>query len=83
LILKIRIGGKTFTFDVDYFRENWGFPFVAGFQLLLMVCAGLLIQGNSGLANKVAVYAFFLLVMGVVLQLASYFEYGKFGDADE
>lgn len=55
-----------------YLKDNPGAPFVIGFQLLLVVCAGLLIQGNSVMANEVAVYAYFSLVIGVVLQLIAY-----------
>lgn len=62
--LKIRV--------LRYFRENLGAPFVVGFQALLLACAGLLVQGDSGLANEVAVYAYYLLVAGVVLQLVSF-----------
>lgn len=60
-----------------YLRENWGAPFVVGFMLLLLVCAGLLTGGNSGLADEVAVYAYYLLVIGVVLQLVSFLRQGK------
>jgi hypothetical protein len=60
-----------------YFRENLGAPFVIGFQVLLLVCASLLIMGNSVLANEVAVYAYYLLVAGVVLQLFSFLRYEK------
>lgn len=55
-----------------YFRENLGAPFVIGFQVLLLVAAGFLVVGNSGLANEVAVYAYYLLVVGVFLQLVSF-----------
>jgi len=71
--LKIRVKASTAT----YFRENLGAPFIISFMALLIICAGLLIQGNSSLANDVAVYAYYLLVIGVVLQLASYLKYGK------
>ena len=60
-----------------YFKDNPGAPFIIGFQLLLLVCAGLLIQGNSVMANEVAVYAYFLLVIGVVLQLIAYVRHGN------
>jgi len=60
-----------------YFKDNPGGSFVIGFQLLLGVCAGLLIQGNSVMANEVAVYAYFLLIIGVVLQLIAYLRHGK------
>lgn len=54
-----------------YLRHNPGASFVIGFQLLLLVCAGLLILGNSVWADGVAVAAYFSLVIGVVLQLFS------------
>jgi len=60
-----------------YVRENLGGPFVIGFQALLLVAAGFLVVGNSGLANDVAVYAYYLLVIGVVLQLFSFLKHGK------
>jgi len=60
-----------------YFRENPGVPFIIMFQVLLLVSAGLLVQGGSGLANEVAVYAYYLLVVGVVLQLISFIRHGK------
>jgi hypothetical protein len=71
--LKIKIKASTAT----YFRENLGAPFIIGFMALLIICAGLLTQGNSSLANDAAVYAYYLLVIGVVLQLASFLKYGK------
>ncbi len=43
-----------------------------GFQILLLVCGGLLILGNSIWAEEVAVVAYFSLVIGVVLQLISF-----------
>jgi hypothetical protein len=55
-----------------YFRENWGAPFILGFMLLLMVAAVSLVVGLDFLANEVAVYAYYLLVAGVVLQLVSF-----------
>lgn len=60
-----------------YFKDNPGAPFIVSFQLLLLVCAGLLIQGNSVVANEVAVYAYFLLVIGVVMQLIAYVRHGN------
>jgi len=58
-----------------YFKRNPGAPFVIGFQLLLVVCAGFLIQGSMAIANEVATYAYFLLVIGVVLQFIAYVRY--------
>jgi hypothetical protein len=61
----------------QYLRENWGAPFVVAFILLLISSAALLSLGNSNSANNVAVYAFYALVLGVVLQIASYIKYGE------
>jgi hypothetical protein len=71
--LKIKVKASTAT----YFRENLGAPFIIGFMALLIICAGLLIQGNSNSANELSVYAYYLLVIGVILQLASFLKYGK------
>jgi len=60
-----------------YLKDNLWAPFIVSFQLLLLVSAGLLIQGNSVVANEVAVYAYFLLVIGVVLQLITYVRHGN------
>jgi len=58
-----------------YFRENLGAPFVIAFQVMLLLCAFLLIRGYSALANEVAVYAYYSLVVGVVLQLICFMKY--------
>jgi tellurite resistance protein TehA-like permease len=52
--------------------KNPGAPFIMGFQFSLIVCAGLLISDNSILADSVATVAYFLLVIGVVVQLVFY-----------
>lgn len=54
-----------------YFKENLGAPFIIAFQTLLLVCAGLLIGGSSVWADRLAVVAYYSLVIGVVLQLTS------------
>ena len=66
-----------------YVRENLGAPFIIGFQVLLLVCAGLLIVGNTWLADGLATGAFFSLVIGVVLQLASFLKYRKKNEKSE
>jgi len=53
----------------SYFRENWGFPFIAGFLLFLFSSAFLLTAGFVNLAEQIANFAYFSLVLGVVLQL--------------
>ncbi len=66
----------------NYFRRNPGTLFIIGFQVLLLVCAGLLISGSSFWAEGVAVVAYFSLVIGVVLQLISFFRHGQ-GELEE
>ncbi len=51
-----------------YIRENWGAPFVVAFILLIAICAGLMICGRQPLADDIAAYAYYALVVGVALQ---------------
>jgi len=52
--------------------DNPGSGFVLGFQVLLFACAVFLVVGLGLLAEVLAVLAYFLLVVGVVLQLWSF-----------
>ena len=64
-----------------YVKENWGSPFIVGFMLLLIAAAVSLSAGLSSLADNVAIYAYFALVAGAFLQLASFLKYrGKSKD---
>jgi len=64
-----------------YVKENWGSPFIVGFMLLLIATAVSLSAGLSSLADNVAIYAYFALVAGAFLQLASFLKYrGKSKD---
>jgi len=65
-----------------YVKENWGSPFIFGFMLLLIVAAVSLSAGFASLADTVAVYAFYTLAAGVILQLASFLKY-RGNDDDE
>lgn len=67
--LTVRINLKVL---INYLRENWGAPFILAFMAMLAACAGLLAFGNESLANEIAVYAYYSLVIGVVLQLAAF-----------
>jgi Ni,Fe-hydrogenase I cytochrome b subunit len=60
-----------------YFKANLGAPFIIGFMVLLIICAGFSFYGYSTSANDVAVYAYFFLMIGVILQLASLLKYRK------
>ena len=65
--IKITITRK----HINYFKTNWGAPFVIAFQALLIAAAGYLAAGAEAIANGLAVYAYYSLVAGVILQLAS------------
>ena len=60
-----------------YVKENWGSPFIVGFMLLLLTAAVSLSAGLSSLADAIAVYVYYALVVGVVLQLACFLRYRK------
>jgi hypothetical protein len=81
-----------------YVKENWGSPFIVGFMLLLMVAAvslslsyaaallplsGFKALNGTSFAEGVAVYAYYALVAGVVLQLACFLKYRRKSDGDE
>ena len=66
----------------SYFGENWGAPFIIGFMFLLIAAAVSLSVGLEFLANDVAVYAYFALVAGVVLQLVCFLKYGERGGSE-
>lgn len=53
----------------EYFRENWGAPFIVVFMVLLVVAAVFLGLGLEFLAERLAEFAYYFLVVGVVLQL--------------
>jgi len=60
-----------------YVRENWGAPFISGFMGLLISTAALMVTSSESLANELAMYAYFALVVGVVLQLVCFLKYNK------
>jgi len=60
-----------------YLKENPGAPFIMGFMALLLSCAILLSTGHTPQANKTAEYAYYLLVMGVILQFACFIKEGR------
>ena len=55
----------------SYLKENWGAPFIIGFMILLILAAAYLSVGNEAFADELAVYAYYSLVIGVILQLIS------------
>lgn len=66
-----------------FFRENPGALPILGFQVLLGACAVLLAVGLASLAEGLAVVAYFLLVAGVVVQLAFFVKNSRGGRVSE
>jgi hypothetical protein len=63
-----------------FLKENPGSIPILGFQALLVACAILLVYGLSVYAETVADVAYFLLVAGVVVQLALFVRRGSSGE---
>jgi hypothetical protein len=62
-----------------YSKENWGAPFVLVFMGLLLAAAVCLVSGLEWWANEVAMYAYYSLVVGVVLQLVCFWKSDRKG----
>jgi hypothetical protein len=60
-----------------YLKENPGAPFIMGFMTLLLSCAILLSTGHTPQADETAEYAYYLLVIGVILQFISFIKEGR------
>jgi hypothetical protein len=52
----------------SYLKVNWGAPFLVGFIVLLI---------GAPVSDTCAVLAFYTLIIGVMLQLASFLKYDK------
>jgi len=52
-----------------YLKENPGAPFIIAFIAMLITCSILVAYKRISSANKLAIYAFYSLVIGVALQL--------------
>ena len=53
----------------SYFKASPGTPFVLAFIVLLVSAAALLVAGKSGEASDTGVYAFYAIVLGIIIQL--------------
>lgn len=60
-----------------YVTENWGSPFIVAFMLLLLSSAISLSLDSSNFANSTSVFAFYALVIGVILQLVCFLRHRK------
>ena len=63
----------------QHVRKNPATAFILAFQVLLLVAAVELIDGNIGGANAVGVYAFVALVIGVAFHAISVIKGSKEG----
>ncbi len=70
-------GSNLKTVVKGYVMQNWGSPFIVAFIMLLLAAAGSLSFGQSVLAEQIAVYAYYSLVAGVILQIVCYLKYKK------
>jgi hypothetical protein len=61
-----------------YLIKKPGAFFIIVFDVLILACAFLLIQGNP-LVNDVAVFAYCFLIVGVVLQALAFLKNKKLG----
>ena len=74
----IQVAFNTITLKVKgYVKANWGSPFIMGFMLLLVAADVLLSLEMSFLANAIAIFAFYALIAGVVLQLVCFVKMPK------
>lgn len=56
----------------EFVKRNPGALPILGFQGLLVACAVLLVLGINEATDGLAVIAYFMLVVGVLIQLADY-----------
>ena len=68
--------------------ENWGFPFISAFLILLLVAAVLLVSGSAigsqdlaNYADAAAIVAYFSLLVGAILQIICFSRNRKTGIA--
>ena len=60
-----------------YFRRNPGSLFIVAFQILIVSAGALLASGNPIVANEVANYAFYSVVIGVAIYIIQLFRERK------
>lgn len=66
----------------QYIKANWGSPFIVGFMILLTGAAVFLSIGLQSLADTIIVTGFYLLIIGVFLQLICFFKYPHKGKGE-
>lgn len=82
LFMSLRLLLKRFlVWFKGFVKANPGAMPILGFQGLLITCAVLLAFGMSETAEGLAVIAYFMLVAGVIIQLADYLRETRHGRA--
>jgi amino acid transporter len=64
-------------------KMNWGTPFIGLFIIFLMGAAICFSIGILWLADSIAVYAYYVLMVGLVLQLICFVKYRKSRDNND
>ena len=72
-----RIFSHKLTIAKSSFNEIGALPTIVGVMLLMLSAVVSLSLGLSDIASGIAIYAFYVLVIEVVLQLAFSLKYGK------
>jgi hypothetical protein len=60
-----------------YIVRNWGAPFIIAFAILIVISGILSVSGSAEIAGVLAVYSYYALAIGIVLQGLSYVKYGE------
>ncbi len=71
----VKIGNISIEIDErvkKYFKSNYGAPFVIAFMVLLITAAIYLAMDNKDIADQLAVYAYYMLVIGVIGQIVAF-----------
>ena len=68
---------KFLTSFKGYIEANWGLPLIGLCILFLMATAVCSFIGLSSLADSLAIYAYYALIAGVILQLICFIKYRK------
>ncbi len=65
---------------LSYFKEKPSAPFIIGFMFLLIICAILLMLKSEKTAKELANIAYFLLVIGVGIEVYQFVKHGERDD---